>query len=142
MSANVFNKIAQKAPAVEGYDVHINFLSEEHHAEAQALADAIKATVPGVEGPNQVAPGRGPHLISNVEVSIPAAALSQVLTFLQLNKVEGVSTLVHPHTGDEIRDHTKLVNWVGKPVPLNIDALLPPEQRVSKVIKFNGPKAA
>jgi aromatic ring-cleaving dioxygenase len=142
MSSNVFNKVAEKAPAVESYDVHIYFLSEQHHAQAQALADAIKASVPGVEGPNQVKPGRGPHLVSNVEINIPPAALSQVLTFLQLNQVDGVSTLVHPHTGDEVRDHTKLVNWVGKPVPLNIDALLPPEQRKNNVTKFSAPKAA
>lgn len=142
MTSLNFNKKAAKTRAVESYDVHIYFQGEENRAAAKALVEAIKAAVPSADGPHDVKPGWGPHLVPNVEVSIPPAALSKVLTFLQLNQSEGVSTLVHPHTGDEVIDHTQLVNWVGKPVPLNLDALLPPSQRKNNVTKFSAPKAA
>ena len=146
MNSPIFNLKASKLPAISGYDVHIYFEGADGHAKANALAAAVKAAIPGVEGPFQVKAGLGPHLFANVEVAIPPEALSKVLTLLQLDN-KGLSVLVHPHTGDETLDHTKLVNWVGKPVPLNLDALLPPSQRQNNTVKnnvakFSAPKAA
>lgn len=34
-----------------------------------------------------------------------------------------LSALVHPNTGDDIRDHTANVTWVGPAVALNIETL-------------------
>jgi len=134
MSALPFNLKARKTPPVSSYDVHIYFEDANGQNKANALAAALKAAIPGAEGPFQVKAGLGPHILTNVEVAIPPAALSQALTLLQLDN-KGLSVLVHPHTGDEILDHTKLANWVGKPVPLNLDALIPPAQRK----RVNGP---
>lgn len=125
-----FNKKAQTpqtTPAVTSYDIHIYFEGGAK-SKAETLAQALLNAIPEAGGPYPVAAGRGPHLLANVEVTIPPEALSKALTLLQLNN-PGLSILVHPHTGDEVLDHTRLANWVGKPVPLDLDALLPPSQR-------------
>lgn len=30
-----------------------------------------------------------------------------------------LSALVHPNTGDDLRDHTQRATWLGEPMPLN-----------------------
>jgi len=135
-----FNQKSQ--PVVSSYDIHIYFeggaKAQENKNKAEAIANALLQAIPEAGGPHHVAAGRGPHLLANVEVTIPPQALSKALTLLQLNN-PGLSILVHPHSGDEILDHTKLANWVGKPVPLDLDALLPPSQR-KKAANNNAPK--
>ncbi len=34
-----------------------------------------------------------------------------------------LSALIHPNTGDDVRDHTQRATWMGAPVPLNLRAL-------------------
>lgn len=34
-----------------------------------------------------------------------------------------LSALVHPNTGDDIRDHTQLATWMGKEVPVDVGLL-------------------
>lgn len=131
---DLFNLNAKKVPEISGYDIHIYFEDSHGQFKANGLAQALKDIVPQAEGPFQVKAGLGPHVLHNVEVAIPPESLSQALTFLQLNN-KGLSILVHPHTGDEVKDHTTLANWVGKPVPLNLETLVPPAQRR----KANGP---
>lgn len=34
-----------------------------------------------------------------------------------------LSALVHPNTGDDIRDHSQLATWLGKEVPVDLGLL-------------------
>lgn len=34
-----------------------------------------------------------------------------------------LSALVHPNTGDDIRDHTQRATWLGQPFPLQVGLL-------------------
>jgi DOPA 4,5-dioxygenase len=147
MCGDYFNQKAvkiEKAPAITSYDIHIYVENAgpkalENIIKAGNLAQALIEAIPQAGGPHHVAAGRGPHLLANVEVTIPPEALSKALTLLQMNSA-GLSILVHPHTGDEMRDHTALANWVGKPVPLDLDALLPPSQRKKAANNNSAPK--
>lgn len=145
MPSREFNQKAQMQtqPAVTGYDIHIYFESGpkvlENKSKVEALAQALLEAIPEAGGLHPVQAGRGPHLLANVEVTIPPEALSKALTLLQTNN-PGLSILVHPHTGDEVLDHTKLANWVGKPVPLDLDALLPPSQPKKAANNNSAPK--
>jgi DOPA 4,5-dioxygenase len=40
------------------------------------------------------------------------------VSWLQLNS-RGLSILVHPHTGDEAKDHLEFAIWLGRQLPLN-----------------------
>ncbi len=136
MCGPYFNLKAPKAPAVSGYDIHIYVdelacgirKSPERSKKGNDLAEALIKAIPQAEGPFQVQAGMGPHVLSNVEITIPPESLSQALTFLQLNN-PGLSILVHPHTGDEIKDHTDLALWVGPPVLLALNKLTPPRKK-------------
>ena len=136
-----FNLFAKKAPAIKNYDVHIYFGNDPDHPGAELganiLAERLLEAVPGAKGPFYVKAGMGPHVFPNVEVTIPPEVLSKTLTLLQLNN-PGLSILVHPHTGDEILDHTTLANWVGKPVPLKLATLAQPAPR--KIVNNRGPQ--
>jgi aromatic ring-cleaving dioxygenase len=132
MCGPFFNLKAKKVPAIESYDIHIYFEKGTDWVKADGLANALIEAIPQAGGPHQVKAGMGPHLLPNVEVTIPPEALSKALTLLQLNN-PGLSILVHPHTGDEIQDHTTLANWVGKPVPLKLGTLIPPAALTKKI---------
>jgi len=141
MCGPFFNLKAKKVPAIESYDVHIYFEKGTDWVKADAIASALLEAIPQAKGPFQVKAGMGPHTLPNVEVAIPPESLSKALTLLQLNN-PGLSILVHPHTGDEILDHTALANWVGKPVPLKLGTLTPPAQLKNNAPKIKPPKAA
>ncbi|KAK5151302.1 hypothetical protein LTS14_009472 [Recurvomyces mirabilis] len=34
-----------------------------------------------------------------------------------------LSALVHPNTGDDVRDHTQRATWMGQPIPLAVGFL-------------------
>jgi aromatic ring-cleaving dioxygenase len=34
-----------------------------------------------------------------------------------------LSALVHPNTGEDLRDHTQRATWLGEPYPLNVGML-------------------
>lgn len=35
-----------------------------------------------------------------------------------------LSVLVHPNTGDDVRDHTQRASWLGKEMPLDVGMLM------------------
>lgn len=34
-----------------------------------------------------------------------------------------LSVLIHPNTGDDVRDHTQRATWMGQPIPLQVGLL-------------------
>jgi len=126
MCGPYFNLKAAKPLPVSGYDIHIYFGKDSWQdrfladALAQALAEAFPRDVKRV----QEIGIKGPHSSPNIEVDITPESFGKVLTWLQMNH-EHLSILIHPHTGDEMRDHTALANWVGEPLPLKLEALQP-----------------
>ena len=38
-------------------------------------------------------------------------------------QIQHYSVLIHPNTGDQYKDHTELMSWIGKPWPLNVEIL-------------------
>mgnify|MGYP000583738981 CR=1 FL=1 len=84
----------------------------------------------------------GPHVKSNTELNLVGdksrselqSVLFEIQLFNQRLQAQGkapLSVLVHPETGDFIRDHNeKNVKWFGKMLPFNqafIDRFLPPK---------------
>jgi aromatic ring-cleaving dioxygenase len=64
-----------------------------------------------------------PHPIPQFEIHFLAAALPTVVPML---KASGLRALVHPLTDDDLADHTRLAQWIGEPVDLDLSVLDPP----------------
>lgn len=65
----------------------------------------------------------GPHPIGMFEVNVfSPAQFGAFLAWLVINRGP-LSALIHPNTGDHVRDHTQLATWMGQPLPLQVGLL-------------------
>lgn len=65
----------------------------------------------------------GPHPIGMFEVNIfTPAQFGAFIPWLVINRGP-LSALVHPNTGDDLRDHTQRATWMGQPFPLQVGML-------------------
>jgi len=65
----------------------------------------------------------GPHPIGMFEVNLfTPAQFGAFVPWLVINRGP-LSALVHPNTGDDVRDHTQLATWMGQPIPLQIASM-------------------
>jgi DOPA 4,5-dioxygenase len=65
----------------------------------------------------------GPHPQSQFEIHFTADALAVVHEFLHAC---GLKALIHPLTDDDLADHTRLAEWIGAPLELDLTTLDPP----------------
>lgn len=65
----------------------------------------------------------GPHPIGMFEVNIfTPSQFGAFIPWLVINRGP-LSALIHPNTGDDVRDHSQRATWMGQPLPLDIDML-------------------
>lgn len=65
----------------------------------------------------------GPHPVGMFEVNLfTPAQFGAFIPWLVINRGP-LSALVHPNTGDDVRDHTQLATWMGQPFPLRVGML-------------------
>ena len=64
----------------------------------------------------------GPHPMWSYQLAFDATQFSHVVGWLALNH-GALDVLVHPNTGDDLRDHRDSALWLGKSYPLNLAAL-------------------
>ncbi|MFB2769308.1 DOPA 4,5-dioxygenase family protein [Pelatocladus sp. BLCC-F211] len=64
----------------------------------------------------------GPHPKSMYQVAFSPDQFSKVVPWLMLNR-EVLDILVHPETGDDVKDHTNHALWLGEKLELNINFL-------------------
>lgn len=64
------------------------------------------------------------HGASFYLVLFAAESFQDFVPWLALNR-QGLSILVHPHTGDGFADHTDHAIWLGAPVAINAEILKP-----------------
>ncbi len=61
----------------------------------------------------------GPHPCWSCQLTVMGEQFESVIPWLDENR-QGLTIMIHAVTGDNIKDHTDLVAWLGKPVPLNL----------------------
>ena len=101
-------------PDVKTYHIHIYYTpGAPDEAQAKTLAKDILRLFPAhaTEAHEYDKPG-GPHAVSNVAVHIDAKGFGDIVSWLQFN-TGGLSALVHPKSGDVIRDHIDYGLWLG-----------------------------
>jgi aromatic ring-cleaving dioxygenase len=79
----------------------------------------------------------GPHPIAMFEVNLfTPAQFGAFIPWLVINRGP-LSALLHPNTGDDIRDHTQRATWLGQPFPLQIGLLRRLLERRDEAVKSN-----
>jgi aromatic ring-cleaving dioxygenase len=79
----------------------------------------------------------GPHPIAMFEVNLfTPAQFGAFIPWLVINRGP-LSALLHPNTGDDIRDHTQRATWLGQPFPLQIGLLRRLLERRDEAAKSN-----
>lgn len=102
------------------FHAHIYFTSETR-ADAQALLNQIVREL----GPILRYAGKlidrpiGPHPLPMFEIDFLPPNFLEVVTFLMANH-GGLSVLIHPQTGEDLKDHSDHALWLGKQLNLNL----------------------
>jgi DOPA 4,5-dioxygenase len=107
---------------IDSWHAHVYFDAASRDA-AWALRETIARELAG-----QMELGRfhekpvGPHPMWSYQMAIPAAQFAPVVGWLALNH-GALDVLVHPNTGDPLRDHRDCALWLGRSHVLNLSAL-------------------
>lgn len=99
------------------YHAHVYFeLSQTPTAEAVLAKARLKPELMRVYG--LVNRKVGPHAKPMFEIHFHEQNKKSVLEWLDQNR-QGLSVLVHQDSGDDIKDHTDHVLWLGEKLPID-----------------------
>ena len=102
---------------IQGYHAHVYF--DAHSLEqAQALCEGAAQKF-GVQMGRVHQRPVGPHPDWSCQLAFEHAQFADVTLWLALNR-NGLVVLLHPLTGDELRDHTEHAIWMGAVRPLDV----------------------
>ena len=101
---------------ITGYHAHIYF-DVDTKPQAVAIREPIKERFVVVLGRWHDGPV-GPHPCASYQIAFSCDAFGELMPWLMLNQA-GLDILVHPLTGDELRDHTEYALWLGCSRKLN-----------------------
>ena len=113
----------ESAANVEQYHVHIYFDDQREN-----LAQTIRVQADSNQGVSAL--GRmhtgpvGPHPCRQFQLLVPTIHLPSVLDWLDRVR-SGLSVLIHPDIEDDWAAHTTHARWLGDPVELKLETLLP-----------------
>jgi aromatic ring-cleaving dioxygenase len=105
---------------ITGYHAHVYYDSSSKE-QAQALCAAAGKAFPLVVGRLHDNPV-GPHPRGSCQLAFPADLFGYVIPWL-LEHRKGLTIFAHANTGDDIKDHTEHVVWLGPSESLNLAAL-------------------
>ncbi|MGQ0645422.1 MAG: DOPA 4,5-dioxygenase family protein [Elusimicrobiota bacterium] len=109
-------------PGIRGYHAHVYF-DPDTAASAEILRAGVARALAGRVVVHPPVPRPiGPHPLPMFEIDVPPGELEGLLAWLMLHHGTH-SVLVHPVTGDDLKDHRDHPLWIGRPLPLNLDFL-------------------
>jgi len=107
---------------IRDWHAHVYFDATTRDA-ARTLRETIATALA-----DRVAVGRfhekpvGPHPMGSFQLAFDVGAVAEVVGWLALNR-DGLDVLVHPNTGDALRDHRDAAMWVGRSHRLELSGL-------------------
>jgi DOPA 4,5-dioxygenase len=105
-----------RPPAVRGFHAHVYYDAKTRATAAQVRAELARLEV-------RVGSLRdfpvGPHPVPHFEAAFATGDFAEVVTWLMLNR-RGLGVLIHPLTGDDVKDHLDHALWLGDKLKLNI----------------------
>ena len=106
---------------IESYHAHIYYDPASTRGTAEALRERIGAAFPQAKLGRWHDEQVGPHPQSMYQVAFPTEMLAAFVPWLMLNR-DGLTVLLHPETGNALRDHTAHAAWFGAVLPLRLEA--------------------
>ncbi|MCF6322707.1 MAG: DOPA 4,5-dioxygenase family protein [Gammaproteobacteria bacterium] len=103
---------------ISGYHAHVYF-SAETLAQAQALCESAAALF-DIEMGRVHQKSVGPHPCWSCQLVFSPEIFSALVPWLALHR-DGLTILVHPLSGDELRDHRDYAMWMGKVEVLDLN---------------------
>jgi aromatic ring-cleaving dioxygenase len=104
-------------PTITGYHAHVYFDADTVE-RARALCETARDTLP-VQMGHMHERCVGPHPMWSCQLSLDADALGEVLEWLILNR-GGLIILMHPETGEHLKDHRDRAIWMGGYLALDL----------------------
>ncbi|MGE7138746.1 DOPA 4,5-dioxygenase family protein [Luteibacter sp. NPDC031894] len=110
------------------YHAHVYFDGDSRDV-AEALNAALRTrmksgNLPGLLFVGSLKEGKaGPHPKPQFEVHFMANTVAAIREAIVAS---GLTALVHPLTDDDLADHTRLADWIGEPLALDLTTLDPP----------------
>ena len=103
------------------FHAHVYFTEDTQH-HAKSLYERLTSEVPDVQRGTFHTRTVGPHPTWMFTVSFTAKDF-QALTLWLMGNLDGLSTLVHPLSGNDLLDHTQYALWFGPQLELHLDKL-------------------
>jgi len=107
-------------PNKNGFDFHIYYIqSDESETKfAKELHERVRREFPELRIYRFWDKPVGPHPVAMFEVNtFSPHETGALFTWLAVNRGP-CSVLIHPNTGDPLKDHVELNTWMGRPWPL------------------------
>jgi len=104
------------------YHAHVYFDASSIE-KARRICEACRDTFGVVMGRMHEKPV-GPHPDWSCQLLVPHEKLADVTRWLMLNR-DGLVVLVHPETGNDLKDHTDHAMWMGAIRPLDVSIFKP-----------------
>lgn len=102
---------------ISGYHAHVYF-DETTIEQAQQLCENATSKF-SVEMGRMHHKKVGPHPHWSCQLAFSSQQFSEVVPWLALHR-DGLTILVHPQSGDDLRDHRDYAIWMGQVAPLNL----------------------
>lgn len=99
------------------FHVHV-YYDASTMAQARNLCEAVRDRF-GVEMGRMHEKPVGPHPDSSCRLTVMPEEFGSVVPWLAINR-DGLNVLVHPETGDEMKDHSEHAMWMGEIRPLDM----------------------
>jgi aromatic ring-cleaving dioxygenase len=106
--------------SITGYHAHVYFDAASRE-QAQALCDAAGRSLQLIVGRMHDKPV-GPHPRGSCQLAFEPELLGRVIPWLLENR-NGLTVFAHANTGDDLKDHTEHVLWLGPSETLDLAAL-------------------
>ena len=103
---------------ITGYHAHVYFDAASRERAHQLCTEAGR-TLGATVGRMHDKPV-GPHPRGSCQLTIGKEQLSEVLSWLVLNR-KGLTVFTHAQTGNALKDHTDHVIWLGPSETLKLD---------------------
>ncbi len=110
----------QDISLIKGYHAHVYF-DETTLEQAKTLCEQAGKRFQVTVGRIHCKPV-GPHPSWSCQLAFDRSQHTDLLSWLALNR-KGLTILIHPLTGNDLKDHTDYASWMGKAQNLKLDVL-------------------
>lgn len=104
--------------SIDSYHFHIYYQLDEFE-KAESIVEKIKHFKKEDEIGRLWKKPVGPHPICSCQISANLGELESLCLWFMKNR-DGLSIFVHGQSGDDLKDHTDYVMWIGKSYDLNL----------------------